>query len=276
MPWTSCSSWAGPGTAWACSNVPGAQGLLALLAERDIVFSADVPDELESERQTARADYQRLIDRLAKLDSADKAGRQAVHDEMQAVRLRQDEVAARIRNASPRLADLQYPEPLDLDGMQGILEPGTVAIHWSLGEERGVVAAVTADDFRVEFTNLTLRGADRLVQAMRGRCSALGGSASESPVAEALYDALLAPVSGLIDEADRLVLMPDGPLWLLPFGTLPLPGENGVLAESQAHESGRPRPRSSASSNETAGSLADSASRHSAIRCTPTRGSKQM
>ena len=43
--------------------------------------------------------------------------------------LRQDEIAARIRAASPRLAELQDPHPLDLDGVQALLDPGS---EWRL------------------------------------------------------------------------------------------------------------------------------------------------
>ena len=80
-----------------------AQGLLALLAERDIVFSADVPAELERERRIARADYQRLLDRMARrrldervVDAAIWAGAPREPDLADEAHLR-DEVCASVK-----------------------------------------------------------------------------------------------------------------------------------------------------------------------------------
>lgn len=43
-----------------------------------------------------------------------------------------------------------------------------------------------------------------------------------------LEDAVLTPTSKLITEARRLVVMPDGPLWSIPFAALPNPTGDGA------------------------------------------------
>ncbi len=77
------------------------RAFLALLAERDLVFSADVPEALDRERRTARAEYDRAFAALAGAQGAAADDARAV---LEAVRRRQGEIAARLRAgvAAPR------------------------------------------------------------------------------------------------------------------------------------------------------------------------------
>src|SRR5262249_33409002 len=89
-----------------------ARGLLAMLAEGELVSSAAGPPERDRERRRATAEYARALARLG----AAQGDRAAERAGLVQARRRQAAVEERIRAASPRLAALQYPEPLDLEG----------------------------------------------------------------------------------------------------------------------------------------------------------------
>jgi len=125
-----------------------ARALLAILAERDIV-DRDVPPELERERRQANADHDRTVAALVGLPGADEEGRVRLLAELDAVRQRQDEIRARVRAASPRLAELRYPEPLDLAAAQQALDPGCLLFEYSLGHGSGHLFVVGRDSFSV-------------------------------------------------------------------------------------------------------------------------------
>jgi len=51
-------------------------------------------------------------------------------------------LTAQIRKASPRLASLQYPEPLDIAGARRALAPGTALLAYTIGEKRSYLLVV--------------------------------------------------------------------------------------------------------------------------------------
>ena len=91
-----------------------ARELLALLAERDLVFSVDIPKELETRRRFANRSYDQAFGQWMQLsDRADAEELQQAREELSQARLQQDQVRAEIRAASPRLAALQDPRTFE-------------------------------------------------------------------------------------------------------------------------------------------------------------------
>jgi CHAT domain-containing protein/Tfp pilus assembly protein PilF len=216
-----------------------AQALLAMLAERDLLFTADIPPELERERRAAAAEADRVFAALAGLSFAEpaegergvgglapassEARRQELLGELHAIRRRQEEIRARVRAASPRLAALTSPQPLDLQGTMAMLEAGTVLLSYSLAEESCHLFAVDANRGSLEVHTLET-DQTRLRQQVKMLRTLIRQPASArdelSGLAAALYQTLLAPAGAAIADANRLVVVPDGPLHLLPFAVL--------------------------------------------------------
>src|SRR5262249_4004559 len=110
-----------------------ARSFLSLLAERELVFASDVPAELDRQRRMANVAYDRALADLMDSHGADRdASRQALRD----VRTRQAEIQDQIRAASPHLATLQDPRPLHLEATRGALDPGTLLLSYSIGDDR--------------------------------------------------------------------------------------------------------------------------------------------
>src|SRR5262249_42063098 len=89
-----------------------ASALLAMLAERDLTFAADVPPDLERERKLADAAYDKTQEEISDLGSKDDSKREELLTRLRELRRQQEQVADRLKKASPRYGALKYPQPL--------------------------------------------------------------------------------------------------------------------------------------------------------------------
>ncbi|MES1240760.1 MAG: CHAT domain-containing protein [Acidobacteriota bacterium] len=198
-----------------------ARSFLALLAERDLRLP-DLPPELAAERGRVNAEYERVQSELALL----KPGRDDTDIERLSVRLgelrvRQQEISARIRREAPRSAALQDPEPLDLAGARAALDPGTALLEYAVGEERSwlfVVEPSGLSVFPVAAGAKVLRGE---VESFRLLLKDPGSDQAKiRALARRLYDLLVRPAEARVSGAQRLLVSPDGPLHTLAFAAL--------------------------------------------------------
>jgi CHAT domain-containing protein/Tfp pilus assembly protein PilF len=212
-----------------------ARELLALLAERDLVFSADVPEELDRERRMLNAEYDRALGRLAEAKGGETAQPRA---ELVRLRERRSQIQQKIRAASPRLAALHDPEPLALSAAQAALDPGTLLLSYAIGERASYlfVLGPGPNDFAaalLETDRERLRGAVGRFRELLREPETLRRKQLDRVAAE-LAGVLLAPAADSIARAERVVVVPDGPLHLVPFAVLPVPGGGGkYLLESK-------------------------------------------
>jgi CHAT domain-containing protein/Tfp pilus assembly protein PilF len=213
-----------------------ARGLLAMMAERDLVFSSDLPEAIRRDRWRIAAGYDRTRQELAEIHPGEDPGRvETLNAELRRLHADAAEVEARIRREAPKLAALQYPQPLDFRTAQQALEPGTVMLSYSVGPERTHLFVVTPGapvaaaeiaggeaDWQREIAKLrTLieesRPAGGLGAARRQTLEALG---------RRLYARLLGPAEAAIARGERLLILPDGPLHALPWAALVRQGKS--------------------------------------------------
>ncbi|HEX3129852.1 MAG TPA: CHAT domain-containing protein [Thermoanaerobaculia bacterium] len=201
-----------------------ARSFLALLAERDIHLS-DLPPELAAERRRVNAEYDRVQSELAPLkagrDDADIADIERLTGELSDLRVRQEEISARIRREAPRSAALQDPEPLDLEGARAALDPGTAFLEYAVGEEKSWVFVVEPSGLAVFPVAAGAKALRKEVEAFR---LLLRDPASDQAkirtTARRLYDLLIRPAEARVSGAQRLLVSPDGPLHTLAFAAL--------------------------------------------------------
>jgi CHAT domain-containing protein len=210
-----------------------AQAFLAQLAERDLAFGAALPAELEGERRRLASLYERTQHLLA---ASEGEQAEALASELRRLTGEHDALRAKIRAASPRFAALRYPQPLDVAGGRAALDPGTLLLAWSFGQAGGHLFVLDATSglvvHRLGADGETLR---REVESFRALVDDVRSRSPRQPALAAagrrLYDLLLAPATDRIATAERLLLLPDGPLHLLPWAALPRPevaGEDGA------------------------------------------------
>jgi CHAT domain-containing protein/Tfp pilus assembly protein PilF len=205
-----------------------ARSLLAMLAERDLVFSADLTPELARERSSVDSEYDGVQAALASLKPGEgEADIQSLQARLRELRQKQEDIAARVRRASPRLASLQYPHPLELAAVRRALDPGTVFLAYSVGTAGTVLFVV--QDGTVPGPGLAVYSLAVGATALRSKVEAFreaiqrpdpeGRGALAGQAAE-LYALLIRPAESRIALGERLLLSPDGPLHYLPFGAL--------------------------------------------------------
>lgn len=207
------------------------RALLAQLAVRDLAFASDLPRELGEER--------RRLDREWELAQRHPDDRTLMT--LERLRGERERLTERIVAASPRYAALVYPRPLDLDGARAALDAETLWLSYSVGPDASwlfMLAGQGDSASELQVVELPIGAAElgREVAALRG----LILSGREQPGQRAALDQqrqrlsawLLAPAAAAIARAERLLISPDGPLHILPFGALTPPGAaEGYLIE---------------------------------------------
>jgi len=183
---------------------------------------------LETDRQTAAA-------------KDDTAAAAAAAQEIRTLAGEYRALEARIRNANPRYADLVQPKPLDAAAIQaGVLEPGTLLLQYSLGEQQSWLWAVSRETLaafelppqaEIEaralrlYDLLTARNLEPADETPAERAHRIAAADAELPAAATvLADAVIGPVRARLaadDAPSRLVVVADGALHYVPFAALP-------------------------------------------------------
>ncbi len=216
-----------------------ARGLLAMLAERDLVLARDLPAELEAERRETSVGRDRVLSQLLQASAAgDAAKAEALQARLRDIERRQGELRDHILQASPRVADLEYPRPLDLTEARTALDPGTVLLSYSVHRDRTVLFVLPASG---ELRVITIPEREEALRALIDQFrAALRFSRSDAHGLAAFIDAgaeldrlLLQPAEAEIASAERLLVVADGSLHLLPFAAIPTTGAGDNSAAPQ-------------------------------------------
>ena len=159
------------------------------------------------------------------------------------------QVETEIKQRNPRYASLMQPRPLTLKEIQTqVLDPETLLLEYSLGEERSYVWAVTSSSNtshelpkRAEIEAAARRFYDLLNARNKGvkgetegqRADRIAKADAQIPVAgAALSRMVLAPVAGQLGNR-RLIIVADDVLHFVPFGALPVTGGSASSTNRQ-------------------------------------------
>ncbi len=214
-----------------------AQGLLAMLGARDLLLDQELPPELARRRRSLARIYDDTQARLAGLDdSAEPAEVEKLLAELRSLQQQRAALAAEVLEAAPRLGHATSPQPLDAAAAARALDPGTLLLSYVVLPEAsylfvlGAGGAASLDAASLDAVDLEVLALGvgeeplrrevevlrRLVQSPRA-IEARGGLARSS---QALYRWLVEPVAARVAGAERLLIVPDGPLHALPFAVL--------------------------------------------------------
>jgi CHAT domain-containing protein/tetratricopeptide (TPR) repeat protein len=123
-----------------------------------------------------------------------------------------------VENASYR--QIQFQEPNDAGQTQvDLAGSGAAMLEYMLGDRSSVVWVITAD--RVKMIALPARSEiEAAVRAFRAAAENREQPAGSESAARRLYRLLLAPAIPVIGDSRRLIIVPDGILYYLPFEAL--------------------------------------------------------
>ena len=202
-----------------------AGAFLALITERDLVFS-DIPPDLDRERRRIAVEYDRVLRRLAE-HAATEEETVAARAQLTAWRARYQEVNRMVRNASPRLDSLRYPQPLNFHAAQTSLDRGTLLLSFAVYTDHTLLFVITSQGplriIRLDTGEKELQrdivGLRRMLLKAQESHHIWRHQAAQS-ISQRLYNRLFEPVAVEMATASRLVIVPDGSLHILPWGAL--------------------------------------------------------
>jgi CHAT domain-containing protein len=202
-----------------------ARSFLAQLAERDLVFS-DIPENLERQRRQIARHYDQTQAEIARLHPREEAEKiETLLTLLRQLRRDSDDAIEKIIKASPKIGALRYPRPLDLDAVRQALDPGTIMLSYSVGKDKTHLFILTREEKlqvkTLPFGEREIRAeVERVLQLQKRRSVPFFYTKPLHQAGERLYKILIQPAEGAIAKSKRVLIVPDGPLHLLPFALL--------------------------------------------------------
>jgi WD40 repeat protein/CHAT domain-containing protein len=210
------------GEALHISERARARSLLELLSEASADIRQGVDPKLLAQERNLQQQLNDLEHRKYELLSTQHTQKELdeIKQKSDTVLAQLKQLEARIRVASPRYADLKYPEPLTLQQIQQqVLDDDTLLLEYSLGEDRSYLWAVS----KTSITSYVLPKRSEIEAAAQTfRQSLTPDSAANLETGLPLSQMLLAPVANQLGNK-RLLIVPDGALQSVPFAALPIP-----------------------------------------------------
>ena len=223
-----------------------ARSLLELLNEVRIDIREGVSAELvQKERdlsQALNAKAQKQIQLTAQKGNPEEIA--TLNREISALEDEYQQVQTAIRKNSPQYAALTQPQPLSLKDMQQQLDPDTLLLQYSLGDERSYLWVVTQDSLRTYelpkreqiqtvaqqvYDSLTARSVVKSLETPAQRQARIAEADAQFQKAAAeLGRMILAPAVAELG-TKRLVVIADGALQYVPFAALAVNGSKRPL-----------------------------------------------
>jgi CHAT domain-containing protein len=220
-----------------------AHTLFEMLSHSQIEIRRDVdPILLARQRQLRESLYAKSKFRALLLGRQQHSDKElsALDAEVAGLRTSYEDIEKEIRASSPRYAALTENQPLNASQIQQLLDPDTLLLEYSLGEQRSLLWALTQRSLAV-YELPPRKNIERLARQLYRIASGLpAASQAGSPSRErldvdaeyrktavALGRMILAPVSTALPM--RLVIVSDGALEYIPFSALWLPETKGPL-----------------------------------------------
>ncbi|QLE56636.1 tetratricopeptide repeat protein [Nostoc sp. TCL26-01] len=215
-------------TALHISERSRARGLIELLTQAQVDIYKGVDPQLLSQERRLQWQLDAREKKLSEL--ADKSNTRpqvaALKEQINNLLQQQEQLKNKIRNQNPEYAALKYPQSLTLKEIQQQLDPDTLLLEYSLGEERSYLWAVTSnslDAYELPQREQIEKVAKDLYNNYLKNPGMQGVSpAQTAQVANSLSQLILAPVADKLAQK-RLVIVGDGTLQYIPFAALTLP-----------------------------------------------------
>ncbi|WP_217134982.1 CHAT domain-containing protein [Streptomyces sp. AC558_RSS880] len=110
--------------------------------------------------------------------------------------------------------------PLRLEDLQPLLPDDTVLVEYLVGWDRSLIWAVTRRHALVREVRAEIPDISGVVRRFHSGCARLRPTAGTQD-ADRLSELLLDPVSAILRDHERIIVVPSGPLHLVPFHCLP-------------------------------------------------------
>jgi CHAT domain-containing protein len=175
--------------------------------------------EEEIRRQVARI-HQQL--RAPKLDPGEEGH---LLDQFEGLRANWRTLQREAAQQSPRYAQLISPHPVTLEEVQSVLDPDAVLLEYSTAPDGTMLWAITKDEVQT-YILPGREGLPTLEAYLKTLREPLMGSDEVSQhvvLGQQIYRGLVEPATQQLRGKRHVIIVPDGPLYYLPFEALILP-----------------------------------------------------
>jgi CHAT domain-containing protein len=215
-----------------------------MFAERELGLNSRVSPELVARQRQLDEEQDRVFAMLNEGTRGDhRKSLDALEIKLRELRDRKAALHDEIQRSSTKFAAVRSPQPVDLATLRSLMDPGLAILSYSVSTSATQLLVVTAKGPLMAYTIPLGQDAIRdKVELFRRLLS--GGTRSSSfistqgsanplyTIARSLYRELLQPAASVLDKSDRIVIVPDGPLQVLPWGAMIR--EVGPSPESQS------------------------------------------
>lgn len=207
----------------------------SLLAERDLRYDDADPAVLERLKK-AQLRYEAALTDLRRTSKEEASDVDARFAEAESAYGSLEQVLAELRQVARRQAALSEPAPLRLAEVRAALPSGTLALSFSLGARDTLIYAFGPEPgafavYRVDLTRKQVEDQVDQVSELLSRPTTLGRARLERAI-DSVGDRLLGGLGGLVQRAERLLVVPDDALYRLPFQLLRSAPDQPRLVES--------------------------------------------
>ena len=227
-----------------------ARSLLELLNEAKVDIREGVSADLVvKERELSQAlnlKAQRQIQLTAQKGNPHEIA--TLNKEISALEDEYQQVQTAIRKNSPHYAALTQPKPLGLKEIQQELDPNTLLLEYSLGDERSFLWVVANDSLRTYelpkrddiqkiaqqlYQSLTARSVVRSLETSAQRQERIAESDTQFQQASAELGRMILKPAAAEFANKRLVVVADGALQYVPFAALPVRANRPVILDNE-------------------------------------------
>jgi CHAT domain-containing protein len=221
-------------SAFETSNQSRARVLRDLLIESNVDLYKDIPSHLKQQEQSLNQSIDSKEKQLsvAVSQSHTPEERDRLSQDIQALYVQREELQSKMRQASPAYAQLQAPPPPKIQEIQQQIDPDTLLLQYSLGEERSYLWLLSSTTLKV-YIIPNQKNLEATIDKFRE--ALLDEFISPEKSAIDLSNQILAPVATKLANK-RLVIVPDGKLHSIPFAALAIPNQNQYTPLIVQHE----------------------------------------
>jgi len=203
--------------------------LLRMLAERELALDSVLPPEMALRQRQLDEEQDRIFALLNEKRGDHRKALDALEIKLRELRDRKAALRDEIHRNAPKPADLQRTQPLDAAAIRSLTEPGLAILSYSVGANSTQLFVLAADrPLQLYTIPLSENAIHEKIELFRHLLSGPSHTYSSGPggvgpllaTARSLYKDLLQPVSSVLEESDRILIISDGPLHLLPWGAM--------------------------------------------------------
>ena len=206
-----------------------AAGFREQLMERGTDWYAEVPGGLVKKQRDLDNRRCMAYRRLATLPYPKSDETKMAREQIKQIEVEQRQLDEEMRRASPKYASIVYPKPPTLSEVRKALDSGTLHLSYVVGDDETPLFALPGGYgskdgglkvFRIEVPAKKLAERIGNFRTYLRHAGSTHSAKLTATIGASLYKDLIAPAEGMIRNAQRVVISPDGPLHKLPFAAL--------------------------------------------------------